>query len=928
MTTSKLKTKLLSFASISAMAFAATPALAQETDDKEEELEEIVVTGIRASIANSIATKRQSTSIVEAISAEDIGKLPDASIGESLARLPGLAAQRFDGRANKISIRGLAPDFTTATLNGRELVSSDNNRAVEYDQFPSELITGATVYKTPDASLTSQAVGGTVDLQTARPLDFDEPVFAVGFRGEYSDQGALNSGTSAYGYRGNIAYIGKNEAGTIGYAIGYARLVQPIQEQYIQTWGYTEQTDADGDTGLFIDGAKPYVKSNELTRDGILGVLEFEPNERWNSRLDVMYSKFQDEQTLRGQEIAGYTAQGRDILQVENGLVTQGVFQGLLTQARNDFSDRDSETFAAGFNTEYQIDDHWSIEADLSYSKATRDYSAFEVYSALDRGQSDVGRADYVYNLGPDSDNGLSFSTPLDFSSPTAWQLGDNLGWGGPFCTEELGWQCASQDGFVNTESSSDELKAVRLAVERQMDNEFFSSIEIGARYAQRDKENARRGDFLSLYTLADAQAGEASALVAVPEQYILEPTSLDFIGIGDHFSFDSRQLVADGFYNFFPESTLAAARNDYVVEEDVFNAWFIANIDAVVGDTPVNGNVGVQAVYTDQSSSGSIGSNILSNELIVPFEDGDKYWEFLPSLNLSIDVTEDSKVRVGIARVMARPRMDQIRAGREYSLSDTGTGLNGSPWGGNGGNPQLRPWLAWQFDLSYEAYFGEGGYASVAGFYKKLGNYVFSDAIEYDARPLLSTELQAAIDELDVPVDTFTGYITVPTNGEGGKIYGVELSASIPFSMFSEDLDGFGFLGSASFTDSSVKETAESEAIELPGLSKTVINGTLYYEKHGFQARVSARHRSSFLAESFAIGLSREETRAQGETIIDAQISYDLDDMGYRGLTLYLQGSNLTNEPFRQFRNNDVNQTRNFHTYGRNFLFGFTYKL
>ncbi|MEX0297803.1 MAG: TonB-dependent receptor plug domain-containing protein, partial [Kordiimonas sp.] len=129
MRTSNMKNYLMSFASVSAMAFAASPAIAQDTEADDGQLEEIVVTGIRASIMSSIERKRSSSSIVEAISAEDIGKLPDASIGESLARLPGLAAQRLDGRASKIAIRGLAPDFTTTTLNGRELVSSDNNRA-------------------------------------------------------------------------------------------------------------------------------------------------------------------------------------------------------------------------------------------------------------------------------------------------------------------------------------------------------------------------------------------------------------------------------------------------------------------------------------------------------------------------------------------------------------------------------------------------------------------------------------------------------------------------------------------------------------------------------------------------------------------------------------------------------------------------------
>ena len=121
-------------------------------DEEVTEVDEIVVTGIRASIASSIAAKARNTSIVEVITAEDIGKLPDVSIAESLARLPGLTVQRLDGRGQAISIRGLGPDFTTALLNGREQVTTGDNRGVEFDQYPSELLSGVTVYKTPDAS--------------------------------------------------------------------------------------------------------------------------------------------------------------------------------------------------------------------------------------------------------------------------------------------------------------------------------------------------------------------------------------------------------------------------------------------------------------------------------------------------------------------------------------------------------------------------------------------------------------------------------------------------------------------------------------------------------------------------------------------------------------------------------------------------------
>ena len=889
-------------------AMMAPVALAQDADDEEEVIEEIVTTGYRSSLMNSISTKRDSASIVEAISAEDIGKLPDASIGESLARLPGLAAQRFDGRANKISIRGLAPDFTTTTLNGRELVSSDNNRAVEYDQFPSELITGATVWKTPDATLTAQAVGGTVDMQTVRPLNYAEPILAVGLRGEYADEGKLNVDTEDTGYRGNVAYIGQNDDGTLGYAFGYSRMFQPIQEEYVHVWGYSDVTDGDGQTGQFIDGIKPYVKSNELTRDGVLGVIEFAPTDELRARLDMFYSKFDDEQTLRGVEIAGYTAAGRDIQSNTGDLVQSGTFQGLRTQNRNDFSDRDVETRAIGFNVVNTISDKWEVEADISWSDAERTYAAHEVYFSDGRGQSGSS-ADYTYTLG--GDNGLSVSTTQDFTDPSQWQLGDNLGWGGPLCTEALGWQCDSQDGFRNTETSSDDMTAIQVAAERFLDDAWITSVKMGMRYTEREKGHTRAGYFLTL--------NDYPNLMPIPSNLLYSPTALDFLGVGGVVSFDARAAVASGMYYYSPESLVSEAINTWSIDEKVANFYIMANFDT----DKWSGNFGVQAVYTDQASSGTQSGTTSEG---IEFNDvtlGTDFWEALPSLNVSYHFNDDVKLRGGLARILARPRMEDMRASSEFSFNEQNineTDLNDSPWGGNGGNPFLEPWMAWQLDLSLETYFGNAGYAALSVYHKELENYVYTQQILTD---FSGVDLPAIIDPI---LDE--GYVSAPANGEGGWIRGVELSTSIPFDLFSDSLRDFGVYLSASYTDSEVQETPTAAALELPGLSKTVINGTFYYENDaGFQARVSARQRDEFLAEAFAIGLSRQETTAKSETIVDAQVSYDLDELGLDGFTLYLQGSNLTNEPFVQFLDGDPTKFKNYHTYGRSYMIGFNYR-
>lgn len=870
---------------------------------------DIVVTGLRGSIRSSVAKKRTSTSIVEVITAEDIGKLPDASIAESLSRLPGLTTQRFDGRASKLSVRGLAPDFTTTTLNGREMVSSDNNRAVEFDQFPSELLSGAVVYKTPDAALTAQAIGGTVDLLTMRPLSQTGRTIIVGARGEINDKGKLNRDTSDKGYRFNVAYVDQNADGTLGWALGYARMVQPIQEQYIHVWGY-EDLDPGSGEAQFIQGIKPYAKSNELTRDGFLGVLEVEPATNWRARVDAFYSKFADDQTLRGQEIAGYTAAGRNILEVEDGVVTRGAWDNIRTMSRNDFSDRDSKTFAIGFNNVYRFGDVYSLEFDASYSKAKRSFQAFETYTSTGRGGSGL-TDDITYELG--GPNGLKVIGGLDYSDPALWKLGDNLGWGGPLCTQVLGWQCASQDGFVNNETSSDDLTAFKLAAAREL-NGPFKAVRAGAQYSMRNKDHTREGQFLTLNAYP--------ALLPIPPELLVRPTNLDFLGLGPTISYDARKLVKSGVYYFSPENPLTAGTNTWEVAEDVVNLYLMADLDAMLGTVPLNGNIGVQLVHTDQSSEGLAGNNNNGVITLQEIKRGDKYWEILPSANLIFDVAANHKVRVGVARVLARARMDQMNASRSFTFAPEralNTEIEDSPWGGSGGNPNLRPWMAWQFDVSYEHYFGQGGYFAVAPFYKHLQNYIYSSQILTDFSGITAPgPIQPTLTQ---------GFISSFDNGQGGKIYGLELSGSLPFSTFSSMLEGFGAIGSASFTRSSVRRDSDSPKEEIPGLSRNVLNGTVYYERNGFGARLSARHRSKFLAESFAIGLSRELTQAKAETILDAQLSYDLTNMGIRGLTLYLQGSNLTDEPFIQYFNNNPTQFRHWHTYGRNFMAGATFK-
>ncbi|SDE10082.1 TonB-dependent receptor [Kordiimonas lacus] len=921
MRTSKFKSHFLSFASASAIAFAAQPVLAQDSssdtdEDEGVQLEEIVVTGIRASIMSSVARKRESSSIVEAISAEDLGKLPDASIAESIARLPGLAAQRLDGRANVISIRGLAPDFTTTTLNGREQVSANNGRAVEYDQYPSELINGVTIYKTPDASLTSQAVGGTVDLQTIKPLAYGEQAIVVNLRGEYADLGALNSGTTALGYRASISYVDQFNDDQVGIALGYARMLSPTQEERWNSWGFPEAADGN----LIIGGAKPYVKSNELTRDGFLGVLEYAPHDsKFRTTIDAYYSKFDDEQTLRGIEIplAWSGAQLQDGYTVEDGLITQGQFNGAEVVVRNDFVNREAETLAIGWNTEYQVNDNLMIELDLSHSSVDRIESNMETYAGTGRGSGNGATDNLGFTIG--ADGNAVFTHGLDYSDPNLIQLGGPLSWGWGLFVAGFYPDDQAQDGFINAPETDDELSAVRLSAEQFMDEGFLSSVEYGVRFSKRSKTLLDQGFFLTL--------NEYPADVPVPSQFLEDPTSLEFIGMGDVLSYDAQALFESGAYVINDEaaSTQSRLTNSWTVTEKVVNLYAQANIDTELGNLPVTGNVGLQAVYTDQSSDGWAAKTVDNQVVAAPVTEGTDYWDFLPSLNLSFNLDDNNKLRVGVAQVLARAPMADMNAGFGFGFDQQNLIFTGG-----GGNPNLKPFKTWQYDLSYEHYFGEGAYVSVAGFYKQITSFPFSSSETYDFAEVLGP-LGEDLTFVDGDGNEFTlstiGRRDFKDNVDGGKIYGIELSGSLPFANFSEALDGFGILGSASFTKSSIIDPNSQEKITLPGLSKTVLNGTIYYEKYGFQARASVRHRSSFLGEVSALSLTRVKVDVEAETIVDAQLGYDLSEVGVDGLTVLFQVNNLTNEPFTTFYNGDSRQVRDFQNYGRTFLFGLNYK-
>lgn len=894
-----LHTRILAGRPVSTLAIAisafALPSIAFAQEAAEEATgDEIVVTGFRASLENAVNVKKNAQSIVESVSAEDIGKLPDASIGESIARLPGLTSQRLFGRANSVAIRGLGPDLSSTTMNGRPQTSTGEQRNVEFDQFPSETVSRIDVYKSPMATLIHQGLVGTVDIKTIRPLAINDRILSFGARGTYADLGKVNAESKDKGFRVTGTYADKFLNDTIGLALAAAYTDDPYQSQEFEAWGY-----ADGPNSTkVIGGIKPFGVSSRVKRSAFQGTLQIEATPTFTLTADAFYSHFTDKQIKRGIEFplawsgATLTPTG-----TTGNLITGGTFSGVGAVVNNHGYERNSDIFTGGFNAAYDGDDGWSAMLDFGYSRTDRNELSLE----SNAGTLNVsGKVLDTLAFVTDSRGTHFTSHLLDYSDPNVMVLTDPLGWGG-------GAPTGHQEGYFNDRIIDDEIKSFQAQVAHEFEGGFVSKLTSGFSYTDRTKSKTPVEAYLNL-------AGGARSLV-LPTEYRLNPTNFAFIGSGPMLSYDPFKLLEDGIYVAVPNTSKDIPAKAYQVSEQLMSFYLQADLRGSVGSAELTGNVGVLAQHTDQSSTGIVNLATFPSSQETRTE-GASYWDVLPSLNLSLRFPSDFVVRLAAAREIQRPRLDDLKVSREYSYSVAGNNITG-----NGGNPQVRPYRAWAADLNFEKYFGGKGYLGLQLFYKKFESFIYRAPAPFDYSGL----------PIVVPPNTtinYLGTITQPVNIKGGKLYGVELAGTLPFELITPALEGFGITGGVGYTKTSIKPTLGGRAEDMPDYSKWVANGTVFFEKWGFNARGSVRYRSSFVGKFVGFGGELVDRRVVGEMIVDAQVGYDFQPgSALEGLSLYLQGQNLTDEPFIAIDNNSRLQVHNYQTYGRRFMAGFTYK-
>ncbi|MBE1287199.1 MAG: TonB-dependent receptor [Alteromonadaceae bacterium] len=973
----------------------ATPLLAQDADEapKKEEVEVIEVRGFSTSLIKSLNQKRFGDTVSEQLSADDLGGLPDVSMADALTRLPGISAVRTGGQAAEINIRGLSGDFVFSTLNGREQVSTSGDRSIEFDQYPSELISSAAVYKSPKASLIEGGVAGTVELVTASPLSNEQThTFGLNVRGMTNDRSDEVSDNADFGSRLSFSYQGKYLDDTLGVALGYARLFQPsVATQYIGLAPGGTRT-YEGQEVTMSEGFEMQHKGGEETRNGYMAALEWQPVDNFRLKSDFFLSRFDSEQFARGFRVKLEPNQASlaNLTINPDGFVTGGTFTRNSSSATrvelvNDDNQDFDEVKSYGINAQWDISDDWSVSFDASYSSASSDFRNGLLWSnvAIDA-NADTAVFDENVQISYQN-NGLDLPD-IGFSQFDAFS--------------DINRVMASKYGIYPYQNE-DAIEAFRLDFKYLLDNNYIASIEFGMRYSDREYSSDR-----SVY-----EYGSDSGFPRNQPPLRLTSDMVEVVDWKGEFSYFPSYLSIDldkALNAWFPSgipqpvqtwgtshpgvinsptpgqgpNTSWSVTESGDVFEEVTSAYIMANIDTEIGDLPVTGNIGVRRVDTKQSSTvlrdvsedilddlGNVidtrgnpenGAQYLTDEagLINDWFAldiiGDEYTNYLPSLNLNFKISDNEQIRFAAAKVMGRPPINRLFANANVRVSDvfasvdedTGDIVLTNPTavinGSSTNSPFLRPFLANQFDISYERYFDDtDGAFVVALFHKDIQSFIDTFATNpYDFAANgfdVPTEVTVTVlDEDDEPVLDASGdpiTVTVPTengtyttavnNAEGGYIRGVEIAYTEIYSNLPGLWAGLGVNASYSYTESEITRTTGGGVFtsDLPGLSNQVATFTAFWEHNGFEARVSTRYRDPFVSQQVAV--NEQVVNFDKEIVVDMQASYEINE----NLSVLFQANNVTDAPTKTYFG-DESLTGTIQYFGTQYFLGMTYSL
>jgi TonB-dependent receptor len=885
---------------------------ADQSADSSQTLTEVVVTGVRKAMSDSIDTKKRIDLVSDSVTTSDIGVLPDVTIAEELSRLPGVNVTRDRGNASQASVRGLGPRLVLGLVNGREVASSEPSQDLRWEIYPSEVLAGADVYKTQDASLVSGGVAATVDIRTLNPLDVKQNEFTIRAGPTYNDEGEKLPHYNPVGYRASAGWINHFSD---DFAIAVAASAQKEKNGFpdFRTFGWNTPFNSGGNTGdLNGDGVPDNTtwglntEIKEVTQDryALTGSAAWRANEHLTVKGDALWTQYEIKenqfQAWYGNNITGNWADGNasvynapgNSYQIVNGSVVAATLNNSFPNYESEIARYDEKhtLVVTGLNAAWQLD-NWTADGDVSFSEAWRQNQWMAIYL------SDLFPPNLAFNV---TDGQVPYGAtpgfnPADPSLQSA---------GGP--RSNNGSNINGSGESDGPESTHDRLEAVALDLGRSFDDSVLSGIKLGGRFSIREKTHHQ-----NRYGLC---AGSGSTVFMIPDdinsQACTTPqTVISLANAGlESFnppSFTAPPMVYGNFDSLLPmvyPNTAVPANSEMLlvhtkVVEHTTEGFLRFDFKFNLGDMPLTGNLGARVAHVATTSDGF---STVDSVTYTPVSVSNDYTDVLPSLNAVLHITPDQLLRFGTSISVARPPLDALVTG--FSLNATG-----SPPTGGGGNPLLRPYKSDNVDLSYEWYFHPESLAAVAVYYKDLKDMIgASQSLEN--------------------IGGTQYIITSENNTKGGNLHGVELTLQSRFYFLPSFLQDFGMYANAAFVESNIHEAAPvPNPYPMVGLAHTTTEGDLFYNKGGFETRVAVKHHSEFTVAPTWVGTTLKGLAP--ETILDASISYIFNEHW----SARLQGHNLTNERARFTTDNNPQNLANdggYQVYGRSYLFDVAFKL
>jgi iron complex outermembrane recepter protein len=915
-------------------------AFAQDNPPPSDEtLDEVVVTGFRASLEASLEIKRDSVGPVDAIVAEDIAKFPDLNLAEAIQRVPGVSIQRDAGEGRQITVRGLGPEFTRIRLNGVEAMSANGgtdaaggtNRARNFDfnTFASELFNSITVRKSASASTDEGSLGATVDLRTARPFDYQGFTLVTSITGAYNDLSEEVDPRAAFlvsntflddkvGALLSVAYTKRGLVDEGSSTVRWARASGVVPSgTYV---GPNLYPTTPGTSPFFVPRIPRYdYYEHEQDRTGVTAALQFKPTDSTDINLEGLYSKFDAERREIFLEVPNFSS-GIASMQVSEAQVDDansivyGVFNNVDIRVENRFDELSTEFRQLTLDGSQRLGERFTLNALVGYAESDHD-NPIQTTLIFDRLNIPTLTYDFRNdNRLPVISYGATDLTSTVNGNPMAAATVDS---GGFFLSQIRLRPQTSFNSFLNYQADLDfEISEdLKLTVGAQMKDYAFRTTELRRSNGTNTNLEAtvsvdQRAVPLSSYGTVFSFGSDLGIPVGANTQFLIPDVDAgaDILGLYDP--------------AVFPLGPEPALNNNRSVEEDDSAAFLQLNFSTELAGRRVRGDLGVRYVKTEQVSSGF--TLIGGSPLLIRAERD--YTDTLPAMNLALDLTDELIVRLGAAKVMSRPALGTLTPGGTVNVSGNNRVIQL-------GNPGIDPTRATNYDLGLEWYFARESLLSLALFYKdiesrpqqlSLSNQVFTgnpfaipDSVAIAACGALPP------DQCAPGLANWTFNTTA--NGEGGELKGFEFSYQQPFTFLPGVWKNFGVIFNYTGVDSKIKYinplTTLQEDADLTGLSKKAYNATLYYETQRFGARVSAAYRDDYLDPVNGVP-GRDGNVLEGvaaTTTIDAMIRFQVND----NIDLSLEGLNLTDEFQDQWVDDAANRLSFYHHTGRNFLLG-----